>query len=390
MNEMDLTDKIGKGCVTKQGDGANQEYGANLEDATDRGSAIGPEGEILLSGTVILGDEFEPVDGYLCIEKGIIKEIGCEKVETELEGIICPSFVNAHTHLGDSVIKDPPFMPLSELVGPKGLKHQVLETTSRSKLVEGMRTSLRDMRATGTCAFADFREGGPSGVDMLLEALESIPLIARTFGRPNPGSFEIHPRCWGVGISSTRDYTFALVDAIVNAARAHNRKVAFHAGESSRDDIEPALEFEPDHLVHLTQATSEDLKKVADSSVPVVICPRSNLVTGVGLPKVAQMLERGIVVGLGTDNVMLNSPNMFSEMKLASKALAHNDRQVFKMCTLNGAQILGIEDRVGSIKVGKEGRLMIIDGRSDNLWGVKDPLASVVRRARPSDIMAVF
>ncbi len=384
MDEMDLTNEIGKGDVTCQEDGANRENAANW------GGAIDPKGEILLSGTIILGDEFEPVDGYLCIENGIIKEIGCEKVEADLEGIICPSFVNAHTHLGDSVIKDPPFMPLSELVGPKGLKHQVLETTSRSKLVEGMRTSLRDMRATGTCAFADFREGGPSGVDMLLEALGSIPLITRTFGRPNPGSFEIHPRCWGVGISSTKDHTFAWADATVNAARAHNRKVAFHAGESSRDDIEPALEFKPDHLVHLTQATSEDLKKVADSSVPVVICLRSNLVTGVGFPKVAEMLEMEIVVGLGTDNVMLNSPNMFSEMKLASKALVHNDRQVFKMCTLNGARILGIEDRVGSITVGKESRLMIIDRRSDNLWRVKDPLASVVRRARPSDIMAVF
>jgi len=56
--------------------------------------------------------------------------------------------------------------------------------------------------------------------------------------------------------------------------------------------------------------------------------------TGVGLPDVLKMLDLGIAVGVGTDNVMLNSPNMFEEMQFLAKALLHDDRQVFKMCTL--------------------------------------------------------
>jgi cytosine/adenosine deaminase-related metal-dependent hydrolase len=124
--------------------------------------------------------------------------------------------------------------------------------------------------------------------------------------------------------------------------------------------------------------------------VPVVVCPRSNLVTGAGLPDVQGMIDLGITVGVGTDNVMLNSPNMFSEMELVSKALLHDDRQVFKMCTLNGAKIMGIDEKAGSISEGKEARLMVIDKLSDNMWGSSDLLASVVRRARPSDILAIF
>jgi cytosine/adenosine deaminase-related metal-dependent hydrolase len=51
---------------------------------------------------------------------------------------------------------------------------------------------------------------------------------------------------------------------------------------------------------------------------------------------------------------------------------------------------MGIDEKAGSISEGKEARLMVIDKLSDNMWGSSDLLASVVRRARPSDILAIF
>jgi cytosine/adenosine deaminase-related metal-dependent hydrolase len=320
-----------------------------------------PSKEIILSGTIIHGDEFELLEGYIAIRDGIIREIGRGPVDSDLEGIVCPCFVNAHSHVGDSVFKDPPFQSLADLVGPGGLKHRVLAQWPRHLLVEGMRRSLLEMAATGTCAFADFREGGMEGVEMLLEALQGVPLIPRIFGRPLPGSRQLHKGCWGLGISSTRDSPLSLVQEMAELARAEGRRVAIHAGESDPDDIADALRMEPDILVHLSRASEEELGRVAASGSSVVISPRSNLVTGVGLPNLRAMVELGIAVGVGTDNVMLNSTNMFGEMELISKALLHDDRQVFKMCTLNGATILGIDRRTGSICVGKEGRVMVID-----------------------------
>lgn len=346
--------------------------------------------EIILSGAIIFGEEFETLDGYLCIKSGIITEIGQGPVDAPYEGIICPCFVNAHTHVGDSVIKDPPFALLSELVGPGGIKHRHLANAPRDVIVEGMQRSLLDMLATGTCAFADFRESGDAGVEMLLEALQDMPLISRILGRPLPPDIEVHEMCWGLGISSTRDYPADWTMDTVTAARKSKKKVAFHAGEIDRDDIEDALWLKPDFLVHLAKASPEDLGKIAKAGIPVVVCPRSNLVLGAGLPDIDRMLDLGINVGMGTDNLMLNSANIFSEMKLISKYLQADDRQVFKMCTLNGARILGIDHRVGSINVGKESRIMVIDKLSNNMWGSKNPIASVVRRARPSDILAVF
>jgi cytosine/adenosine deaminase-related metal-dependent hydrolase len=352
--------------------------------------------EVTLSGTILLGEELEPFDGYLLLRKGIVVEVGTEKVDPDIEGIVAPALVNAHVHLGDTIFKDPPYLPLDELVGPGGLKHRALAAASRQDVVEGMRRSLSYMARSGTCAFADFREGGKDGVEMLIEAMEEVDgieglnLVGRVFGRPDPGSVRVHQKCWGVGISSTRDHPRSWVEDVVETARSEGRKVALHAGESGRDDIDDALSLEPDLLVHLTRAEPRDLAKVADAEVPVVICPRSNLVTGVGFPDVARMLDLGIVVGLGTDNVMLNSPDLFSEMEFLSKALLHNDRQVFMMCTLNGARILGAGDEAGAIRVGKKCRIMVINRRSDNMVGANDPLASLVRRAGPSDVLAVF
>jgi cytosine/adenosine deaminase-related metal-dependent hydrolase len=257
-------------------------------------------------------------------------------------------------------------------------------------MIEGMRRTLRYMMNTGTFAFADFREGGGAGIDLMLEAQKGMPLTSRILGRPIDGSIDMHELCWGLGISSARDYDIKRLEEMVDLARAGHKVIAIHAGEAGRDDISSALSLGPDFLVHLCNAYGEDLQRIAALDLPVVVCPRSNLMTGAGLPDVKRMVDLGMTVGVGTDNVMLNSPNIFREMEILSKAILHDDGQVFKMCTLNGAKILGIDKTTGSISEGKDGRVMVIDMRSNNLWGSANPLASLVRRAEPSDILAVF
>jgi len=107
----------------------------------------------------------------------------------------------------------------------------------------------------------------------------------------------------------------------------------------------------------MTHADRDDLKAAVDKNIPMVVCPRSNFVTGVGRsgerPPINEMVELGVTVALGTDNVMLNSTNMFAEMEFAAKIFGQNDRQVFKMATLNGAKMLHLDDVMGSIREGK-------------------------------------
>ncbi len=360
--------------------------------------------EQTLKGTIIYGDEFEPVDGYIIIEDGIIKNI--EESTAATDAIIAPCFVNAHTHLGDSVIKDPPYMPLEELVQPPhGLKHRILSETSNSELVRSMKASIADMIKTGTCAFADFREGGLAGVKALNEVLKtpySTPYLntgirgtnnkieARIFGRPVNEDMSYLELCDGTGLSSANDLEIGIVRYIVSQTKEKRKKFAIHAGERDSSDISAALEFAPDFLIHLTHAGNKELKAISDASIPVVVCLRSNLITGSGLPPVKKMLDEDILVAAGTDNVMLNSVNMFSEMEFLAKTTLFDDRQVFKLCTLNGAKILGIDDEIGSIKKGKKAKLMMLTKNSNNMQGIRNPLGSLVRRARPDDIIGII
>jgi cytosine/adenosine deaminase-related metal-dependent hydrolase len=346
--------------------------------------------EQILTGTIIYGDEFEPVDGYITIDNGIIKNV--EEGRVRADTIIAPCFVNAHTHIGDSVIKDPPYLPLAELVQPPhGLKHRILKNTSKYELVTSMKASIADMVKTGTCAFADFREGGLSGVAALNSALRPCDKIkAKIFGRPVDKDMDYLLLCNGTGLSSTNDIDIEIVKDIARLTREKRKQFAIHAGEKDSSDISPALSLSPDFLVHLTHAEKKDINTIAVAGIPVVVCLRSNLITGSGLPPVRKMLDEGILVAAGTDNVMLNSLNMFSEMEFLAKMHLLDDRQVFKLCTLNGAKVLGIEKELGSIKKGKKARLMILTKKSNNMQGIINPLSTLVRRARPDDIIEII
>ena len=345
--------------------------------------------EQTLKGTIIYGDDFEPVDGYITIKDGIIKDV--EESAVSADTIIAPRFVNTHTHIGDSVFKDPPFLPLAELVQPPdGLKHRILRDTSYNELVESMKASIQDMIQTGTCAFCDFREGGIEGVRALNEAREFYDIKTKIFGRPPVDDMSYLGICDGTGLSSTNDQDIEIIKNIVKRTKENGKKFAIHAGERDHSDISPAIDLEPDILIHLTHAEDTDMKAIADANIPVVVCLRSNLLTRSGVPPIKKMLEEGILVAAGTDNVMMNSLNMFSEMEFLVKTNLFNDRQVFKLCTLNGAKILGVNNEIGSIKNGKKAKLMVLTKKSNNMNGAKNPLNSLVRRARPDDIIGII
>lgn len=60
------------------------------------------------------------------------------------------------------------------------------------------------------------------------------------------------------------------------------------------------------------------------------------------------------------------------------------------MITINPARILHVDDLRGSIDVGKRADFIVVDGRTDNLAPVTDPVAALVNRATSADFRAVF
>ncbi|MEA1999368.1 MAG: amidohydrolase family protein [Euryarchaeota archaeon] len=356
--------------------------------------------ELTLSGTVVYGDEFEEMAGYVVIEDGKLKEIGEGQIESAVEGIIIPSFVNAHTHIADSVAKEPDNMPLENLVGPGGYKHKILGETAHETLVFAMRDAVADIFATGTQMFADFREGGISGLQTLEEAFDlagghehlSMKLFGRMTEKAKRSDEDINvlfEAVDGIGLSSVADYPQAELIFLAEETKRRGKMFALHAGERNADDISGAIELKPNFIVHLIHASPQDFKRMQDMDIGSVVCIRSNLVTGMGLPPLPQMLESGLAVGVGTDNVMLNSPNMFSELEFIAKIFRLDEREVMKMCTLNSAKILNEGKFTGSIEEGKKANLLVIKNDTPNMRNVRNPIRGVVRRATRDDIAAI-
>ncbi len=357
-------------------------------------------GELTLSGIVVGGADFEAVEGSVVIEQGVIKEFNEEKLLEEPTSIIVPAFVNAHTHIGDSVSKEPPSLPLEQLVGPGGFKHRILAETPYGELVAAMRETLGDMFATGTQLFADFREGGVAGATALRAALQPgaggvgvsprVTILGRPAQSVSTDELEaLFALVDGIGMSSVADHDPEAVRRLATAAKSRGTLFALHAGERTAEDIRGALELEPDYLVHLTHASPNDFTEMRDKNIAAVVCVRANLVTGSGVPPVKQMRAAGVTVAVGTDNVMLNAPDMLTEMEFVAKLLRLDDREVLQMCTLNAARVLQEAESIGSIEDGKRANLVVISTETANMRHVRDPVKGVVRRATRNDIKAV-
>jgi len=335
---------------------------------------------MIVEGTVLRGQSFEPVEGRVLVEDGTIAAI--EEAPVGTDDIVLPAFVNAHTHTGDSIATEAgEGLSLEELVAPPdGLKHRLLAAADREDLVAAMRRSLRFMQTAGTGACVEFREGGVAGVEAFAQAGEGLDLETVVLGRESIAAME---QSDGFGASGAADAEFGDER---RATAAADKLFGIHAGEAGPGDINPALDLDPDFLVHMVYAQELHLDRVADSGIPVVVCPRSNLTTGVGLPPVRELLDR-TTVALGTDNVMLNSPSMFREMEFTSKLTEASAREVLAMATVNGADVAGLD--CGVVAEGRDARLLVLDGGSDNLAGAESLVRAVVRRAGVHDVSEV-
>ncbi len=349
--------------------------------------------QVFANATILYGANFDVVKGYVVVRDSIIEEVGegnyAGKNKDVTGGIILPSFTNSHTHIGDSVAKDlGTYNDIDARVGKGGIKHQALDEKS-SEVTNAIKLTLKDMMAGGTTAFCDFREGGLKGVEKLKTALEP-PMDCIILGRPDSDDLGLLlENCDGIGLSSAKDYSEEELNKILKTVKKQSKLLGVHVGEVE-DDFEKAFEINPDYMVHLTNIGSEGLKRVKDAKVPVILCPRANAMLGVGIPRLKELFD-STTVALGTDNVMINSPDMFREMEFTFKLIRgmykdylFNAKDILKAATINGRRILGLPEN--TIAEGKTADFIIVKREEY----ASDPILSVVHRTDRSDVKAVF
>src|SRR5690606_5474018 len=208
----------------------------------------------------------------------------------------------------------------------------------------------------------------------------------------------------GLGISGANEntdealsqYRELVGEKIVAIHAAESKEtVEFSKARTGRSEVDRIIErLKPDFIVHMTNASEDEISLVARSEAGIVICPRANGVLGAGIPKVAQMLRQGCLVAIGTDNVMLNSPDLLRDLDYiwkASRAIEGEmvaPREFLKMATINGAQILRLNS--GCIEAGRSADLLFIDKMHVDLYPVHDPYAAIVHRLSQSSIRSVM
>jgi cytosine/adenosine deaminase-related metal-dependent hydrolase len=383
----------------------------------------------ITNASLLLGRELEYVEqGYIEIENGRIRAtaagtyMGSGKSLAAKGFLVIPGFVNAHTHIADSIGKD---IAVGERLDTRvhpvfGAKKKILEKSLPEHLKTFIRNSAISMMKKGIVAFADFREDGLEGIRLLKEAVDGLPIKCVTLGRINYYSSptdkaglppekgeqtkQVVEHADGLGLSGANENT----DAALAQYRhiAGKKLIAIHAAESKetlkfskmhtgRSEVDRIMEhLKPDFVVHMTNATENEMSVVAKNGTGVVICPRANGVLGAGIPKVAQMLRQGCLIAIGTDNVMLNSPDIMRELDYAWKASRAAEgemlraQELLKMVTINAAQILRLN--TGCIETSRAADLVFIDKRHADLYPMYDPYAAVVHRLSQSSIRAVM
>jgi cytosine/adenosine deaminase-related metal-dependent hydrolase len=259
------------------------------------------------------------VDGWVAVDEGRIVSVGrgAPPTEADVTGVLVPSLVNAHTHVGDFALRGriPADIGLEALVAPPhGLKHRLLAETPPDVLREGMRAALAEAREGGTSVLFDFREGGPDGARALKEVAGPRAVV---LGRPVAAL----PEADGLGLSAMRDVGLDEARAQRDAARRAGKRFAMHWSEAEAESVDALLDLAPDFAVHALHVEEDGLRRVAEAGIPLVACPRSNARLAKRLPDVRAWLDAGAAACLGSDNAMLQTTGLLDELRFAREAL---------------------------------------------------------------------
>ncbi len=148
-------------------------------------------------------------------------------------------------------------------------------------------------------------------------------------------------------------------------------------------------------MFHAVWLSDREIEIIAQTGTKVVHCPVANAYLGYGVAPISHMLSRGITVGLGTDGAASYTYDMLEvgrtaailqkATKLDAEAVTAED--ILGMLTLQGARVLGIDDEVGSLEVGKRADLIVLDYKQPHLLPVGRWVPKLVYSARGSDVI---
>ena len=383
------------------------------------------------------------LDGILAIKESQIVYVGQENQEIlkqadqiiDYQGAwIMPGLVNCHTH--------------SAMTGLRGIRddsnlHEWLEDYiwpaeaefTPEMTTKAVKEALTEMLQSGTTTFNDMYN--PNGVDIekIYEAVKASKM--RCYFSPTLFSSEAETTAETIArtravIEIIKDYqdpnfkvmvaphspyscSRDLLEASLELAKEENIPLHIHVAETQEESgiilkrygKRPLAFLDDlgylDHkavFAHGVELNEAEITRLADSQVAIAHNPISNLKLASGIAPVVQLQKAGVAVGIATDSVASNNNlDMFEEGRTAalSQKMKSGDASQFpietalKALTIEGAKVLGMEDEIGSLEVGKQADFLVIQPQGKiHLQPQENMLSHLVYAVKSSDVNDVY
>lgn len=389
---------------------------------------VTPEGHVLTGHALVVRDGLI-LDILPCAEADVRYEAAQHRRLPD--HALIPGLVNLHTHAAMTLLRgyadDLPLMTwLNDYIWPAER-----QWVSAGFVLDGTRLACLEMLKGGITCFNDMYFFPEAAVEAATEAGQRIAagiividfasnyaadpdgylqkgLALRDAMRHHPlVSFCMAPHApYSVGDRS--------LEKVLTYAKQLDLPIHIHVHETA-DEIQGSLaqygvrplarlhglgmlgpDFIAVHAVHLEAA---EMALLAEHGCHVAHCPTSNLKLASGIAPSAALQANGVNLGLGTDGPASNNRlDLWQEMRLAALlAKGHSARPealpahtALSMATLDGARALGLEDRIGSLEVGKQADCVAVDLSAPHAQPCYDPISQLVYCAGPEDVTHVW
>lgn len=335
--------------------------------------------------------------------------------------IILPGLINTHSHISMSIFRE----TVDGYKTQDWLKEKIWPMEDKLKeedIYWATLLSCIEMIKTGTTTVNDMYFMTDQIIEAVLKAGIRLQTTRTLMGYEQKDEqrlveleeliekYQQETISFNVGIHGLYTSNEAYVKKCIQFAKQRNLPVHMHfcENEQEREDIKREYhvqspmevikrDFLETHniLAHSVKLDSKDIQELARTNSYVSHCPVSNLKLGCGVANIKEMLENNICVSLGTDGQGSGSNlDMFETMKFTALLQKGWNEQpeimpayeVLKMATINGAKTLGLEKQIGSIEVGKNADLIMIDLNEIITQPVNNVFAEIVYNAKGSNV----
>ena len=148
-------------------------------------------------------------------------------------------------------------------------------------------------------------------------------------------------------------------------------------------------------VVNCVHVGTDDIKKLKEYDVAIAGCPRFNAQLGMGIAPLEEFVRSGLRVGMGTgyavssgaaDMLTVVRMGMLLQRAAGSRTFFGAD-EALRMATIDAARALHMDDKIGSLEIGKCADITAVDLSGSHQAPTDDPASALVNTCSGADVL---